>query len=109
MKKRTILILASAMLAGSLLATDAQARGGGGGHMGGGFGGGHMGDGLGGHVGEMHHDGGDRYGYGGSYYGDDGLYGDDGIYDDDGLYDDGLGCSGDDYLHLHHRWSPSCS
>ena len=49
------MILASAVLAGSLLATGAQARGGGGGgggHMGGGFGGGHMGGGFGGgHMG----------------------------------------------------------
>ena len=37
-----MMVLANAMLAGSLLATGAQARGGGGGHMGG-FGGGHMG------------------------------------------------------------------
>jgi hypothetical protein len=84
-----------------LLATDAQARGGGG-HMGGGFGGGHMGTGFGGHTGEMHHDGG-GYNHGG-YYGGDDLYGDDGIYDDDGL-----SCSGDDYLPTLHRWSPDCS
>jgi len=52
-----MMILASAVLAGSLLATDAQARGGGGhggggggGHMGG-FGGGHMGGFGGGHIG----------------------------------------------------------
>jgi hypothetical protein len=60
MKGRTILILASALLAGSLLATDAQARGGGGGgggghgggFGGGGFGGGHIGGGFGGdHIG----------------------------------------------------------
>src|ERR1700692_3905961 len=51
--KRTMIILATALLAGSLLATGAQARGGGGGggHMGG-FGGGvHMGGGFGGHMG----------------------------------------------------------
>jgi hypothetical protein len=48
MMRRTMIILASALLAGSLLATDAQARGGGGGHMGG-FGG-HMG-GFRGHIG----------------------------------------------------------
>jgi hypothetical protein len=47
-----MMILASAVLAGSLLATGAQARGGGGGHMGGGFGGGHMDGGFGdGHMG----------------------------------------------------------
>lgn len=47
-----MMILASAVLAGSLLATGAQARGGGGGggHMGG-FGGGHMGGFGGGHMG----------------------------------------------------------
>lgn len=51
-----MMILASAVLAGSLLATGAQARGGGGGggHGGGGmggFGGGHVGGFAGGHVG----------------------------------------------------------
>src|ERR1700704_4787690 len=54
MRGRVMMILASAVLAGSLLATDAQARGhgggGGGGHMGG-FGGGHMGGFGGGHIG----------------------------------------------------------
>ena len=59
--KRTMIILATALLAGSLLATGAQARGGGGGggHMGGFGGGGHMGGfgggvhmgGFGGHMG----------------------------------------------------------
>jgi hypothetical protein len=48
-----MMILASAVLAGSLLATGAQARGGGGGgHMGGG-GGGHMGGFGGGHMGGL--------------------------------------------------------
>src|SRR6202042_3181586 len=51
MRGRVMMILASAVLAGSLLATGAQARGGGGGHMGGGFGGGHMGGFGGGHMG----------------------------------------------------------
>ncbi|MDE5451793.1 hypothetical protein GWE18_02740 [Bradyrhizobium sp. CSA112] len=52
MRGRVMMILASAVLAGSLLATGAQARGGGGGHMGGGFGGGHMDGGFGGgHMG----------------------------------------------------------
>jgi len=46
-----MMILASAVLAGSLLATDAQARGGGGGGHGGGGGGGHMGGFGGGHIG----------------------------------------------------------
>jgi hypothetical protein len=41
MRRRVMMVLASAALAGSLLATDAQARGGGG--HGGGGGGGHMG------------------------------------------------------------------
>jgi hypothetical protein len=49
-----MMILASAVLAGSLLATGAQARGGGGGggHMGG-FGGGHMGGFGGGRIGGL--------------------------------------------------------
>src|SRR5260370_27483141 len=61
MRGRVMMVLASAVLAGSLLATDAQARGGGGGgghggggggHIGGGFGGRHMGGGFGGgHLG----------------------------------------------------------
>lgn len=55
MRGRVMMILASAVLAGSLMATGAQARGGGGGgggHGGGGFGGGHMGGGFGGaHMG----------------------------------------------------------
>src|ERR1700736_5013625 len=60
MRGRAMMILASALLAGSLIATGAQARGGGGGggghggggggHMGG-FGGGHMGGFGGGHMG----------------------------------------------------------
>jgi hypothetical protein len=59
-----MMILASALLAGSLIATGAQARGGGGGgHMGGfggahmgGFGGGHMGGFGGDHMAGMSHD-----------------------------------------------------
>jgi hypothetical protein len=51
MRRRVMMVLASAALAGSLLATDAQARGGGGhggfGHMGG-FGGAHVGAHVGG-------------------------------------------------------------
>src|SRR4029077_13176383 len=50
MRGRVMMVLASAVLAGSLLATDAQARGGGGGGHGG-FGGGHMGGFGGGHIG----------------------------------------------------------
>ena len=58
MRGRVIMILATAALAGSLLATDAQARGGGHGG-GGGFGGGHMGGFGGAHIG----------GFGGSHIG----------------------------------------
>ena len=77
-----MMILASAVLAGSLLATDAQARGGGGGggghgggggggHMGG-FGGGHMGGFGGGHIAGMHRD---HFGYGRRHFVRGGLYG----------------------------------
>jgi len=74
-----MMILASAVLAGSLLATGAQARGGGGGggghggggggHMGG-FGGGHMGGFGGEHMGGFggDHFGGERRRVGGGYY-----------------------------------------
>ena len=62
MKRRTVMILASAMLAGRLLATDAQARGGGGGHMSGSFGDhvsggfeGHIDTGFGRHIGARRH------------------------------------------------------
>jgi hypothetical protein len=51
MRGRVMMVLASALIAGSLLATDAQARGGGGGGHGGGGGGGHMGGFGGGHMG----------------------------------------------------------
>jgi hypothetical protein len=100
MRGRVMITLASAVLAGSLLATGAQARGGGdgghggggGGHIGGGFGGGHMGGfgggrigGFGGgHVGGlgagMPHVGHERLGagrrrfVGGGFYGDDCPY-----------------------------------
>ena len=77
MRGRVMMILASAVLAGSLLATGAQARGGGGGgghggggggHMGGGFGGGHMGGGFGGgHMGGV--GGGHIGGFGGGHVG----------------------------------------
>jgi hypothetical protein len=136
MKGRTILILASALLAGSLLATDAQARGGGGGggghgggfggggfgggHIGGSFGGDHLGGssaavmgGLAGGLGAHSLGSGDHFAHraGGRRFGyGGGFYGDDGVYDDDGIYDDGdLACSNYDYLRLHHQWSPSCS
>jgi hypothetical protein len=81
-----MMILASALLAGSLIATGAQARGGGGGggHMGG-FGGGHMGGFGGGHMGGFggdhmahmdhdHFDGGRRHFVGGDDYGLDCPY-----------------------------------
>ena len=57
MIRRVLLVLASALLAGSLVVTAAEARGGGhgggfgGGHMGGFGGGGHMGGFGGGHIG----------------------------------------------------------
>jgi hypothetical protein len=79
MRGRVMMILASAALAGSLLATGAQARGGGGGGHGGGFGGGHMGGGFGGgHMGGF---GGGRMAMGRDHFGARG-----------GFYDDGLGC-----------------
>src|SRR5712675_2650469 len=69
MRGRVIMILASAVLAGSLLATDAQARGGGGGGGGGhgGGGGGHMGGFGGGHIGGF--SGGRIGGFGGGHMG----------------------------------------
>ena len=64
MTRRVLMVLASAMLAGSLIVTGAQARGGGGGgHGGGGFGGGHMGGFGGGHIGGF---GGNMGGFGGA-------------------------------------------
>jgi hypothetical protein len=107
--KRTMIILASALLAGSLLATGAQARGGGGGggHMGGGFGGGvHMG-GFGGHMGG---------GIGGSHFGggprmaspDFGARRHVGRYL--GGYDNGLGCMDYNYNlpQTYQTWPPYC-
>ena len=91
------MFLASAVLAGSLLVTGAQARGGGGGggggHMGGGFGGDHVGGfgggrmgvlgaGIAGGVGAglMAHANHEHFGVGGrSFVGGE-------------IYDDGLGC-----------------
>ena len=83
MRGRVMMILASAVLAGSLLATGAQARGGGGGGHGGGgggriggFGGGHVG-GLGAgmaHVGHERLGAGRRRFVGGGFYGDDCPY-----------------------------------
>jgi len=85
-----MMILASALLASSLVATDAQARGGGGGH--GGFGGAHMGGFGGGHIG----------GFGGAHIGGLGAgrmaqmghdhFGVGRRHFVGGLYDYGLGC-----------------
>jgi hypothetical protein len=90
MRGRMMTILATAVLAGSLLATGAQARGGGGGgggggHMGGGFGGGHMGGFGGGHIG----------GFGGDHMGGmgyDHFGAGRGRFVGSGMYDDGLDC-----------------
>jgi hypothetical protein len=70
MRGRVMMILASALLAGSLVATGAQARGGGGGGHGG-FGGGHMGGFGGGHMTQMGHDhfGAGRHHFIGGLYG----------------------------------------
>ena len=86
MKARTLVILASAMLAGSLLATDAQARGGGGGGHGGGGGGGHGGGFGGGHMGGF---GGHMAGIGRGHFGGERRFG--GIRRG-GYYGYGLGC-----------------
>ena len=76
-----MMILASALLAGSLVATGAQARGGGGGggHGGGGggghiggFGGGHIGGFGRGHVARVGHD---HFGVGRRHFAGRGLYG----------------------------------
>jgi hypothetical protein len=118
--KRTMIILATALLAGSLLATGAQARGGGGGgHMGGFGGGGHMGGfgggvhmgGFGGHMGG---------GIGGSHIGvgprmaspDFGARHHVGRYlGGYGAYDDGLGCLNYNYNlpQTYQTWPPTCS
>ena len=100
-----MMILASAVLAGSLLATGAQARGGGGGGGhggGGGFGGGHMGGfggariggvdggrvgGLG--IGRMAHVGHDHFGR--RFIG--------------GFYDDGLDCP----YYRPYAWPHTCT
>jgi len=112
MRGRVMMVLASAVLAGSLLATDAQARGGGGGHGGGG-GGGHMGGFGGGHIGGF--GGGHIGGFGGGRIG--GLGGDHmaGMRSDHfggerrhfahrGIYDDGLGCP----YYTTHNWPYTC-
>src|ERR1700754_4617326 len=118
MRGRMMMILASAVLAGSLLATGAQARGGGGGgghgggfggggfgggHMGGGFGGGHMGGfggghmgGFGGHIGGMAGFGAGRVGglgAGGFTHVGHGRFGNGRHrFAGGGYYYDGLGC-----------------
>jgi hypothetical protein len=86
--KRTITVLATALLASSLLAGAADARGGGGGgghgggvggggHMGGGFGGAHMGGFGGDHIGThdfgLHQHAAHRFG-GYGYYGNSDCY-----------------------------------
>ena len=99
MRGRVMMILASAVLAGSLLATGAQARGGGGGGgHGGGFGGGHMGGFGGGHMGGFgggHMAGmrGDHFGYRGRHFARGGLYG------------DGLGCP----YYTPYTWPYNCT
>ena len=95
-----MMILASAVLAGSLLATDAQARGGGGGGHGGGGGGGHMGGFGGGHMGGF---GGGMGGFGAgrvgglgagstAHFGHSRFDGGRHRFAGGGYYDDGLGC-----------------
>jgi hypothetical protein len=117
--KRTMIVLATALLAGSLLATGAQARGGGGGHMGGFGGGGHMGSfGGGGHMGGF--GGGHIGGFGGSHIGvgprmgfhDFGARHHVGRYlGGYGAYDDGLGCLNYNYNlpRTYQTWPPYCS
>src|SRR5450631_381258 len=109
--KRTMIILATALLAGSLLATGAQARGGGGGgggHMGGFGGGAHMG-GFDGHMGG---------GIGGSHIGvgprmaspDFGARHQVGRYlGGYGGYDDGLGCLNYNLPQTYQTWPPYCT
>ena len=118
MRGRVMMILASAVLAGSLLATGAQARGGGGGgghgggggggHMGGGgghmggFGGGHMGGFGGGHM------GGHMGGFGGGHIAGRGRGHFDGgrrHFAGRGFYDDGLGCP----YYVLNNWPYACT
>jgi hypothetical protein len=96
------MILASAMLAGSLLATGAQARGsgGGGGHMGG-FGGGHMGSFGGGRIGGL---GGEHLG-GGDHLGHDHFGAGRRLVFGGGVYDDGLDCP----YYRSHTWPDTCT
>src|SRR6266851_816165 len=80
MKGRWMMVLATALLAGSLAATGAQARGGGGGGgHGGGFGGAHMGGFGGAHIGStgMGHTAGigrDHFGVARRHFGAGGIY-----------------------------------
>src|ERR1700730_13018306 len=108
MRGRVMMILASAVLAGSLLATDAQARGGGGGgghggggggrgHMGG-FGGGHMRGFGGGHIGGF--GGGRVAGFRGGHFGYRGRHFAGGRY-----YGYGLGCS----YYTPYTWPYTCT
>jgi hypothetical protein len=106
--RNTLTILASALLAGSLLATGAQARGGGG-HMGGGFGG-QMG-GIAGHIsgfGGARIGGGPRMGFHdfGARHHVDRYLGGYGAYDDYGL-----GCTNYNYRlrPTYQTWPPTCS
>jgi len=93
MKKKTTIILASALLAAGFLATDAQARGGEGGHMGG-FGGSHFEAGIRAGAPGV----GPRYGVGRHF----GGYG-------PGLYGDGLECTNIDLSQTQPTWPPGCS
>jgi hypothetical protein len=106
MKGRWMMVLATALLAGSLVATGAQARGGGGGGggghgggFGGGFGGAHMGSFGGAGIGGF--DGGHMGTFGGARIGGSGVGHVAGIDRDHfgmgrrhvgGIYDDDLGC-----------------
>ena len=106
MRGRVMMILASAVLAGSLLATDAQARGGGGGGHGGGGGGGHMGGFGGGHMGGF--GGGHISGFGGGHIA--GMHRDHFGYGRrhfvrGGLYDYGLGCA----YYTRYSWPYTCT
>lgn len=114
MIKRTVMIVASVAFAGSLYATAAEARaGGGGGHMGGGgaqmggFGGARIGGFGGAPVGAAGH-----YGVNGAtrhtvgHYGVRGGYG--GRYGD-GFYDNGLGCLSAPWFNAPYGWWGSCS
>src|SRR5947209_1896889 len=101
MRGRVMMVLVSAVLAGSLLATDAQARGGGGGGGGGGHGGGggggHMGGFGGGHIGSL---GGDHMeGMRSDHFGGERHH-----FAHRGIYDDSLGCP----YYTTHSWPYTC-